>query len=219
MGMAIDAIHRRIAQEHIGIGHVNLGAQHAGAFLKFAILHALKQIEVFLHGAIAIGAVHARLGERAAIDAHLLGRLIIDIRDAAADHIAGNLIQAVKEIGGKIQFIPFIAQPFDVCDESGFLLGGIGIVKAQIALAAIFLGNAKIDAQCLGVADMQITIRFRGKAGAYMVKASTGKVFVDKFLNKIGCASLFILHIGDLPQCDDPAWGRITNIVCKMTNR
>lgn len=40
-----------------------------------------------------------------------------------------------------------------------FLLGrGVGIVVAQIARAADFLGKAKVDKHRLGVTDMEITI-------------------------------------------------------------
>src|SRR5262249_15323576 len=44
-----------------------------------------------------------------------------------------------------------------------FFLGGIGIVVAQVTSAAEFARNAKVKADRFGVADVKITIRFRGK--------------------------------------------------------
>src|SRR5580704_7062776 len=45
----------------------------------------------------------------------------------------------------------------------GFL-GRIGVVVAQIAMAAELLGDAEIEANRLGVADMQVAVRLRRKA-------------------------------------------------------
>ena len=187
--MAVDAVHGRVAQQHVGRGHVDLGAQHAGALFELAVLHALEQVEVLLHRAVAIGAVHAGPGQRAAIDAHFLGRLVVHVGNAAADHVAGDLIELSEEIGREMQLVPLVAQPFDVglnaLDEGGFLLGGIGIVKAEIALSAVLLGNAEVDAQRLGMADVQIAVRLRREARAHMVETTVGKILVDKFLNEI----------------------------------
>ena len=74
-----DAVHDRIAHVEVRRRHVDLGAQRARAVGKFAGLHALEQIEIFFDGAVAIGAVLAGLGQRAAVFANLLGRQIADI--------------------------------------------------------------------------------------------------------------------------------------------
>ena len=88
-----------------------------------------------------------------------------------------------------MQLVPLVAQPFDVglnaLDEGGLLLGGIGIVKAEIALSAVLLGNAEVDAQRLGMADMQIAVRLRREARAHMVEPTVGKILVDKVLDEI----------------------------------
>ena len=67
-----DAVEHRIAQIDIARGHVDLGAQHAGMVGELAGAHAAEQIEVLLDAAVAERAVLARLGQRAAVGAHLL---------------------------------------------------------------------------------------------------------------------------------------------------
>ncbi len=39
----------------------------------------------------------------------------------------------------------------------------VGVIEAQVALAAKCFGRAEIDADGFGVADMQVTVRFGGK--------------------------------------------------------
>ena len=68
-----DAIHRRVAQIHVRRGHVDLRAQHAGPFRQLAATHLLEQRQVLFDRTIAIRAVPARLCQRAAIRARLLG--------------------------------------------------------------------------------------------------------------------------------------------------
>ena len=64
---------------------------------------------------------------------------------------------------------PIEAEPahvaLDGVDIFLLLLGRVGVVEAQMAAAAEFLGDAEIQADRLGVADMQVAVRLRRKAG------------------------------------------------------
>ena len=62
-----DAVHHRVAHVEVGRRHVDLGAQRARAVRKLARLHAREQVEVLFDGAIAVRALLAGLGQRAAI--------------------------------------------------------------------------------------------------------------------------------------------------------
>ena len=202
MVAALDAVHRRVAHQNVRRGHIDLRAQHAAAVREFAVLHALEQVEVFLDAAVAVRAVHARLGERAAVLAHLLGRLIVDVGKTLFDHAAGDLVQAREEIAGEVQLRPVKAQPFDVAldafHEYGIFFGGIGVVEAKVAGAAVFLCNAEIDAQRLYVADVQVSVRLRREAGFDVVKASLLKVLLDIFFDEV-CGALFAHFHGWTP--------------------
>ena len=68
-----DAVHHRVAHVEVGRRHVDLGAQRARSVGELAGLHAREQVEVLLHGAVAVRALLAGLGERAAVLPDLLG--------------------------------------------------------------------------------------------------------------------------------------------------
>ncbi len=64
---------------------------------------------------------------------------------------------------------PVKAQPVDILLDGvhilGVLLGGVGVVHAQVAQAAEALGGAEVDGQRLAVADVQIAVGLRRKTG------------------------------------------------------
>ena len=91
-----DAVHHRIAQVEIGRSHVDFGAKGARAIGEFAFAHALEQIEIFLDGAVAIGALLAGLGERAACLANFLGRQIAHVGLAGLDQLHGPIVDLRK---------------------------------------------------------------------------------------------------------------------------
>ncbi len=69
-----DPVQHRVAQVDVRRGHVDPGAQHPRPVGELARPHPLEEIEVLLDRPIAIGAVPAGLGERAAVLADLVGR-------------------------------------------------------------------------------------------------------------------------------------------------
>ena len=202
--MAQDAVERRVAHQHVRGGHVDLGAQHAGAVRELALLHAAEQVQVLLHAAVPVGAVDAGGGEGAAIGAHLLGGLVVHVGHALADEVAGDLIQAIEEIGREVQLVPFEAEPLDVLldarHEHRVLLGGVGVVKAQVAGAAVFFGDAEVDAQGLAVSNVQKAVRLRREAGVYVVVATVRQILLDKLLYKVRSALFFVCHGAGLLQ-------------------
>ena len=149
--------------------HVDLGAQHAGAFRKLAGAHAAQQIEALVRRAVAVGAVAAGLGQRAAMLADLLGREVVDIGVARADQVLGPVVELLEIVGGEVRLLaPVEAEPAHVAldrnDELVLLLGRVGVVEAQVAAAAEFLRDAEVQADRLGMADVQIAVRLRREA-------------------------------------------------------
>ena len=104
MRLVADAVNDRIAQVQIRRSHVNLGAQGFLAIGKLARAHARKQIEVFLHAAIAVGAFLAGQLGRAAIAFPFLKRKITNVRVAVADKLHGVIVQLLKITGRKKSF-------------------------------------------------------------------------------------------------------------------
>ena len=91
---------------------------------------------------------------------------------------------------------PLEAQPLDVFlngfDVFGVFLDGVGIVEAQVAQAAVFLGQSEIDAYGLGVAYVQVAVGFGRKAGVHAAAETAGKiVLIDAGAEKIRALGAF----------------------------
>ncbi len=86
-----DAIHDGVAEVHVGTRHIDLGAEHPRSLFKFALVHALEEIEVFLHRAVAVGALDAGLGGSALLCGYLFRGLIVDIGFALLDQPHGQI--------------------------------------------------------------------------------------------------------------------------------
>ena len=81
-------------------------------------------------------------------------------------------------------------------DVLGVLFGRVGIVKTQVALAAVLFRYAEIDAQRLGVADVQVAVGFGRKARVHFVRdAARGYILIYNIFDKIGMYGAF-LHGG-----------------------
>src|SRR5262249_19825356 len=79
--------------------------------------------------------------------------------------------------------VPGEAEPADVfldrVDVLDVFLGRIGVVETQVAGAAVLLRDAEVEADRLGMADVQVAVRFRRKARrhpAVMLAAGDGVV-------------------------------------------
>ena len=81
------AVEHRVAHVDVRRRHVDLGAQHQRAVLELAGAHPREQVEVLGHRSIAVRAVLARLGQRAAVLADLVGRQVVDVGQAGPDQV------------------------------------------------------------------------------------------------------------------------------------
>src|SRR5205807_1057008 len=69
---------------------------------------------------------------------------------------------------GVEESVPVEAEPLHILldrfDILGFFFFWIGVVKTQIRVSAKLVGESKVEADCLGVADVQVSVRLRRKA-------------------------------------------------------
>jgi hypothetical protein len=140
---------------------------------EFARSHAPEEIEIFRGGAIAVGAVAARFGERAPVRTHLLGALAIDVRLAVLDEGLAEPVQDIEVVRGVVQmFAPVEAQPAhgvdDGIDVFLLFLRRVGVVEAHVADTAVVLRQTEIQADRLGVAEVQVAVGFGRKARAHL---------------------------------------------------
>ena len=218
-------VHHRIAHVDVARRHVDLGAQHVRAVLELARAHAAEEVVVLGDRAIAVRAIATGFCQRAAIFAHLVGRQAVDVRLAISNELLGPLVELLEIVRRVIQMLaPIEAEPLDVAldlvDVFLRFLDRVRVVEPEIAAAAELLRHAEVDADRLGVADVQAAVRFRGKP-----RDDGGSVFAgldvlcDDFANEIAgrrFRSVFgawarhserpILAYGRIAgQCDAPA--------------
>ena len=174
------------------MAHVDLGAQHARAVGKFARPHATEEVETLGHRAVAKRAVLAWLVEVAAVLADLLGRQVVDVGLAVLDQDLGQPVDLIEVVRGIERLtVPTETQPghvlldgFDVLHVFG---AGVGVVVAQVALAAVLGRQAEVQADGLGVADMQVAVGLGRKPGVHAPLVLTlREVVVDDLLDEVG---------------------------------
>ena len=110
-----------------------------------------------------------RLGEGAPVFAYLLLVQVVDVGLALVDEVDCEVVELVEVVGGEVEVVaPVPAEPADVLqdavDELLFLFGGVGVVEAHVAAAAVLLGQPEVEAHGLGVADVEVAVGLGGEA-------------------------------------------------------
>ncbi|EKY04599.1 hypothetical protein HMPREF9120_02180 [Neisseria sp. oral taxon 020 str. F0370] len=197
---AADAVNHGVAHIDVARSHVDFQAQGFAAVGEFAVFHAHKEVEVFFDAAVAVRAVFARFGQRAAVFAHFFGGQIIDIGFAVLNQADGVVEQLVEIIGGKTRLArPFKAQPLHVfldgIDVFVAFFFGIGVVKAQVAQAVIHIGEAEIEADGFGVADVQVAVGLGWEAGLDGTVFAAFEVFFDDGADEVVVGELGFVEV------------------------
>ena len=168
-----DAVDHRIAHVHVRRRHVDLGPQHVLAVFEFTRFHALEQVEALLHRAIAPGAFAPRLGQGPAVGANVIGGELFHIGFAGTDQVQGVLVQLLEVIRGMTQLVPLESEPAHVLHDGQHevfvFLERIGVVETQVGAAAELGRDAEIQADRLGMTDVQVTVGLGRKAGDDLV--------------------------------------------------
>src|SRR5262249_11753388 len=164
-----DPVHDGIAQVDVARRHVDLRPQRLRTFVEVAAAHPLEELEVLLDAPAAIRALAASFGQRPAGLAQLLERQVVHVRLARLDELYGPLVELLEVVAGVIEVpAPVEAEPADVAhdrvDVLLTLLGRIGVVEAQVAVSVELLRHAEVEADRLGVADVQVAVRLGRKA-------------------------------------------------------
>ncbi len=176
-----DAVEHGIPHVDVSRSHIDPGAKYARTVGEFARAHAGKQIQALVDGAIAVGTVGARFRQRSPVFADFARREIVDVGVAVADQVPAPLVQAFEVVRREIEmFAPVESQPADVflnaVDVFVLFLGGVGVVESHMAAAAEAPPHAEIQADGLGVADMEISVGLRRKPGHDSLNAPCGQI-------------------------------------------
>ena len=189
MSHMLDAVDDRVAHIPVAGGEVDFGAQGVPAVLKFACPHSAEKVKALLDGTVAVGTLRGRV-VRAAHFLHLFGGQLTDVGKPFFDQLHRVFVGFFKILRREVVSVaPVVAHPVNVVLDGLHkflaLLGGIGVVHAQVVDAAELLGGAVVDAQRLDVSDVQTAVRLRRETGVYRhaLKPSAG---CDVLLHKIG---------------------------------
>ena len=213
VGGVQDAVEHGVAQVDVAARHIDPGAQHARAVRELARPHAPEQVEVLLHAAVAPGAVRAGLRQRAAARAHLLLALVVDVGLARLDQVLGPRVELLEVVGRVIEVLaPVEAEPahvaLDGVDVLLLLLGRIGVVEAQVAAAAELLRHPEVEADRLGVPDVQVAVRLgrkpRDHASVPPLREVGGDDVADEVLPRLSQPCLGYRHVLALSSCVTP---------------
>ena len=139
-------------------------------FVELAVLHPFEQIEVLVHGAVAVGALAARFVPPPAIGAGLLRTQAADVGLALADQFQRPVVELVEVVRGVERLAaPVETEPahvaLDGLDVLRVFRGRVRVVEAQVAVTAVLLGDAEVEADRLRVADVQVAVRLRREPG------------------------------------------------------
>ena len=190
-----DAVEHGVAHVEVAAREVDLRAQGVAPLLELARAHTPEEVEILLHGAVAPGA-HGGVRRVAAVLAELLRVQLAHVGQALFDELDGILVGLLKVVRAVVEPVaPVEAEPVDVVldgvDVLGILLGGVRIVKTEVADAAEVLGGAEIYGQGLAVSDMQIAVRLGRETGVDLhplAALSCGQILLHKGLNEVsGC--------------------------------
>ena len=165
MGDVQHTVDERVAEQHIGMSHVDLGTQYQGSGLALTAVHVFEQTEVLFHRTVTVRTVRAGGGGGSLLLGNHFCTLLIHVSPSLLDEPYGKVPELLEIVAGIIHIRPLEPHPLDVTLNTlnilGVLLLGIGIVETQITDTAVLLGNAEVEGNSLGMTDVQITVGLR----------------------------------------------------------
>ena len=179
-----------VAEVHVGVGHVYLGAQHHGTFFYLATVHLLEQLQIFFNRAVAVRTFRTRLGRCTFLCRYFFRRLFVDVSLAFLDEADGKVPKLLEIIRCIIFVAPLVAQPLDILLDGFYVfhvfLRGVGVVETQVAYASVSGCDAEIKADGLGMSDVQVSVRLRREACLHSASIFTvAQVVFYNLLNEV----------------------------------
>ena len=188
----VDPVDHRVPHIEVAGGQIDLGPEGVLPVLKFPVLHPFKEVQGLLHGAVPPGGGGGH-ADGAPVLLELLRGQPAHVGQPLFDQLHGVLVHLGEVVGGVEKAVPPVeAQPVDVLLDGlhvlHVLLGGVGVVHAEIAQSAVLLGGAEVDGQGLAVADVEIAVGLGGEPGVdshALVLPALSDVLVDEVVDKV----------------------------------
>ena len=199
---AVNSVDNRVTHIKVARCKVNLRTQGHLAVLKFTVFHTLKQVKAFFNRAVSVRTLCRRL-RIASVLSDLLGSKLANVGKSLFNQLNCVLVHLLKILGRIVKsVVPVKAKPLDVLLDSVNILNvlfcWVGIVHTEVADSAELFSRAKVNADSLCVADMQIAVRLGRKASMnlFTLKSAVfGNILIYKIVNEVVLHNLFIFNI------------------------
>ena len=169
--LCTDAVHDRVAHVDVGRGHVDLGAERRVAVGELAGAHAAR-VRFSSTGAVAERAVCGRAQSivprywriSSAVQVADVGLARFDQLDRPSRKAAQSSPR--RRTAGASQSKPSQSDVgVDGVDVLLLFFRRVGVVEPQVAAAVELAGDAEVEADGLGVADVEVAVGFGREAG------------------------------------------------------
>ena len=186
MGNIQHAINQWVAEQHVGVSHVDLGTQNHCSWLALAAIHELEQFEILLNRTVTERTIGTWTCGGSLLLSNYLGTLLVDISTALLDKPNGKVPKLLEIVAGIVDVSPLKAKPLnivlDALDIFCIFLNRVCVVETKVTSTAIFLGQTKVDSYSLGMSDMQIAIWLWWETGLHSASVLTLSQIIDYFL-------------------------------------
>ena len=211
VGQVVDPVEHRVPHVEVAAGQVDPGPEGHSPVGELPGPHPAEEVQALLHGTVPVGAPGGHAHAAPVFLEFLRGQLA-DVGQALFNEALRLAVVLLKVVGTVEKAVPPVkTQPVDILldglHELLVLLGGVRVVHAEVAEAAVFFGSAEIDGQGLAVADMEVAVGLRRKAGVNghaLILPAGGDVLLDKRVDKIPAFQLrrfdFVRHSRVLPM-------------------
>ena len=123
------------------------------------------------------------------VRADLVGREVADEGLPAPDQLLGEVVEPPEVVRGVEHPVPLEAEPADVLldrvDVLDVLLEGVRVVEAEVAGAAVLLRDAEVQADRLGVADVEVAVRLGREARRDALPPPGAEVLLDDLADEV----------------------------------
>ena len=121
----------------------------------------------------------------------LVGRQVVDVGLAGPDELDRPVVELLEVVGREVEVLaPIEAQPADVgldgVDVLLLLLDRVGVVEPEVTAATEFDGDAEVEADRLGMPDVQVAVRFGREPRDDRLDAAVADVGGDDVADEVG---------------------------------
>ena len=120
---------------------------------------------------------------------HFVASQIFNVSLAHFNHLFGKGVNLVVVVACEKFFFPFKAEPLHVLadgiDVFHIFLGRVRVVEAEVRKAAELFGGAEVQADGLGMSNVNVAVRFGRETRQHVIALAGLEVINDNVLNKI----------------------------------